>query len=82
MNSKLTLKLNKTIIEKAKTYSKKNGVSLSKLVEHYFTLIVSEQKHQRNKLSRVVLELSGILELPENFDLKTERTNYLIDKYK
>ena len=35
MNSKLTLNLNKNIIENAKDYAKDNRTSLSKLIENY-----------------------------------------------
>jgi hypothetical protein len=43
MNSKLTLKLNKDVIEKAKIYAHKNNISLSKMVEKYFLAVVKEE---------------------------------------
>jgi len=36
MNTKLTLDINKEVIEKAKDYAKRNRISLSKLIESYF----------------------------------------------
>ena len=36
MNTKLTLSLEKSVIEEAKSYAKKTGRSLSELVENYF----------------------------------------------
>jgi len=35
MNTKLTLNLDKDIIEEAKFYAKRNKLSLSKLIENY-----------------------------------------------
>lgn len=35
MGKKLTISLNKSIIENAKTYAKSNNISLSKLIESY-----------------------------------------------
>ena len=36
MDKKLTLSLNQKIIEQAKKYAKRNGTSLSKMIESYF----------------------------------------------
>jgi uncharacterized protein (DUF3820 family) len=42
MNTKLTLTIEKTIIEKAKKYAKVNGRSLSDMVENYLKAITKE----------------------------------------
>ncbi len=81
MSTKLTLKLNKNAIEKAKLYAKSRHTSLSVLVENYFRALAGEKKHAETELSPIVQELSGIIELPEDFDLKDEYTDYLIEKY-
>jgi len=36
MNSKLTLSLNKNVIEQAKQYAKENNTSLSKMIENFY----------------------------------------------
>lgn len=36
MDKKLTLSLNQKIIEQANKYAKRNGTSLSKMIESYF----------------------------------------------
>ncbi len=82
MNSKLTLKLDKDIIEKAKVYAQKNNTSLSKMVEKYFLTFVKENKSSSFKPTSLVNELSGIIELNDNIDSKDEYTKYLINKYK
>ncbi|MDR2979889.1 MAG: DUF6364 family protein [Bacteroidales bacterium] len=39
MNTKLTLSLDADIIEDAKSYAKKNSISLSKLIENYLSFL-------------------------------------------
>jgi uncharacterized alpha/beta hydrolase family protein len=43
MDTKLTLKLEETIIEKAKEYAKNNKTSLSKLIENYLLNITGDK---------------------------------------
>jgi hypothetical protein len=43
MNTKLTLRLDRDLIEGAKRHSAKSGKSVSKLVSDYFTLIDARQ---------------------------------------
>ncbi|MCH8069430.1 MAG: hypothetical protein IID16_09225 [Candidatus Marinimicrobia bacterium] len=81
MNTKLTLKLDKGIIDRAKLYAKDKHTSLSLLVENYFKSISEEREETDIELSPIVQELSGIIELPKDFNLKKEYTNYLIEKY-
>ena len=42
MNTKLTLTLEKEVIEKAKEFAARQGQSLSSLVENYFKLLTFE----------------------------------------
>ena len=44
MNTKLTLSLEKTVIEEAKSYAKKTGRSLSELVENYFKSLTEKSE--------------------------------------
>ena len=60
METKLTLKLEQSVIQSAKQYAKKNNKSLSKLVEDYFKNLVSENKLKR-QYSPLVEELSSVL---------------------
>ncbi|MFA5518334.1 MAG: DUF6364 family protein [Spirochaetota bacterium] len=82
MDSKLTLKLDKTIIEKAKTYAMINNTSLSQMVEKYFIAILTETNYDNYKLSPIVKELSGVIKPFPSDDLKNDYTEYLIKKYK
>jgi hypothetical protein len=81
MHTKLTLKLSKKVIDKAKGYAKSKHTSLSVLVENYFKSLAEEKENSEKELSPIVQELSGIIELPEGFDMKKEYTKYLIEKY-
>jgi len=42
MKTKLTLRLDEAVIERAKAYAAKRGTSVSGLVEDYFRLVASE----------------------------------------
>jgi Family of unknown function (DUF6364) len=81
MDSKLTLKLDKSVIERAKQYAYKNKMSLSRLIEAYLDSI-TRQKSQDIEITPFVDSLSGIIELPENFDFKQDYKDYLNEKYK
>ncbi|MBL7127617.1 MAG: hypothetical protein ISS16_01380 [Ignavibacteria bacterium] len=81
MNVKLTLKLSKEAIDKAKSYANNTNESLSSLVEKYFRLISSKMNTKDFEISQNVLELSGIIKLDKKFDLKKEYRKHIIEKY-
>ena len=60
MNSKLTLTIDKTIIEAAKKYAKTNGRSLSSIIEAYLKLLVdSKEIESEFDISPLVQSLWG-----------------------
>ena len=61
MDSKLTLKLDQTAIERAKQYAEKRGVSLSRMVETYFLSLAEREATPAPQPTGVVAELAGIL---------------------
>lgn len=81
MNTKLTLKLNKRVIERAKKYAQKNNQSLSIIVENYFKTISDKENKNDIEISPNVLELSGIIKLSENLNLKEIYGKHLNKKY-
>jgi hypothetical protein len=81
MNTKLTLNVDKRVIEKAKEYSKSRKISLSRLIESYLSSLISGQS-QDIEITPLVESLSGVIQLEEDFDYKERYTDYLIDKYK
>ena len=81
MDTKLTLLLDKKVIEQAKKYAKKKNISLSKLIEAYLTKTTS-QKGDVPAVSPLVKSLSGVLKLPKNFNDKKAYSDFLAEKYK
>jgi len=81
MNTKLTLKLNKRVIERAKRYAQKNNKSLSVMVENYFKTISDKENINDIEISPNVLELSGIIKIPDNLNLKNIYGKHLEEKY-
>lgn len=82
MNTKLTLTLEKEIIEVAKDFAKKNGQSLSEIVENYFKhLIEYSSFEKKTMLSPKVESLRGILKVEDDFDYKKVLEEELMKKY-
>jgi len=84
MNTKLTLSLDKSIIDEAKLYAKEQHTSLSKLIANYLTVLTKkdEVKTDEMEISPLVKRLVGVISLDDDFDYKTEVRDYLIEKYK
>ena len=81
MDTNLTLKLDKEIINRAKDYAESKKISLSKLIESYLQLLTNESS-SKDKISPLVESLSGVIELPKKYDDKDDFANYLTEKYK
>lgn len=81
MDKKLTLSLDKTIIESAKNYAKSNNISLSKLIESYLKTLTKRKKNS-TEITPLVESLSGVITLDEDFDVKNAYKDFLIEKYK
>lgn len=79
MDTKLTLKLSGEIIEQAKTYARKKNTSLSKLIESYLSLLVDPNEKQ--EVTPLVKSLSGVIDLPKDFDHKTNYKKHVVNKY-
>ena len=68
MNSKLTLSINKEVIDAAKDYAKSQGRSLSNVIkEHTFNAVIEE--------------LCGSVKLPHNKTYDDIKTEALMEKY-
>jgi hypothetical protein len=73
---KLTLRLNKRLIEYAKKYAAGHNISVSELVETFFRRLEGADEEGHTQLVR---QLTGIL--PETVDVEQEYANHLMDKY-
>ncbi|MEO2069610.1 MAG: DUF6364 family protein [Desulfurobacteriaceae bacterium] len=60
MKTKLTLRLDKTVIEEAKEYSRKRGESISQIVEKFFSVLLDD-KNDKEELTPTVKKLKGLL---------------------
>lgn len=83
MNTKLTLTIDQSIIEKAKKYARKKERSLSDLVESYLKALTTEENITKveNELSPTLKSLKGSFKMSKNFDYKKELSDRLTEKY-
>ncbi|MBT8233213.1 MAG: hypothetical protein HKO66_07575 [Saprospiraceae bacterium] len=82
MKTKLSLTIEKEIIEIAKKYAKEKGQSLSDMVENYFKLITHERRKLKpNQLSPRVKRLRGIIKTDQKLVNKKTLTEELINEY-
>lgn len=82
MNTKLTLTIERDIIERAKRYAKDKNRSLSDIIENYLKILTEkEQKNENQILNPIVESLKGSFKMPKNMDYKKELRNRLEEKY-
>jgi len=79
MNSKLTLTVEKTIIEKAKAYAKNTGRSLSDLIENYLESLT--QEIPESDISPKLSKIAGKIKLPKDFNEEETLRNYFENKH-
>ncbi|HSF53729.1 MAG TPA: DUF6364 family protein [Algoriphagus sp.] len=82
MDTKLTLKLDRNIIERAKVYASDHQVSLSKLVENYLNSLTSNQNQKEISISPFVKSISSKTPMPADYDYKKDYRDYLEEKYR
>ena len=80
MDTKLTLKLKKKVIDQAKKYAAAHEISLSKIIENYLAAITSESE-KKEEISPLVKSLSGVIQLPSDFNSKGQLHKHLNEKY-
>ena len=85
MDTKLTLKLDKFVIEQAKEYASLHKRSLSRIIESYLRLLINRDKNDNEsdiEISPFVKSMSTGVNIPVELDYKSEILNHLIDKHK
>lgn len=86
MDTKLTLKLDKDIIDMAKLYAASQKRSLSRMIETYLKTLVSQADLKSVtddiEISAFVKSMASGVQLPANLDYKKEYSDYLSEKYK
>ncbi len=82
MTTKLTLRLDDTVIRKAKKTASKKGVSLSRMVEDYFKSVGEQEQHEVRE-SPVLYEVSGVLSGKQDASqLRAGYRKHLAEKYR
>lgn len=81
MNTKLTLTIDKSVIEKAKIYAHNKNRSLSDLIENYLKALTNEEPSTEIELTPIVRSLKGSFKMPKDFDYKMELKDELKKKY-
>jgi len=83
MSTKLTLSIEQDVIEKAKSYAKLQGRSLSNIIEEYLKSISSDEKvNQKQELSNILKELKGSIKPPKDkYSYKEILEDALLEKY-
>ena len=79
MNTKLTLRLDKGLIESAKKHARMRGKSVSQMVADYFLILDKKTVTKKTGLTPIVKSLKGALK-NSNISEKDYK-DYLKDKY-
>lgn len=61
MTTKLTLRIDDKLIERAKSHAQRTGKSVSRMVEDYFELLPDSGQAEHRRLPPIVSSLRGIL---------------------
>jgi len=81
MNTKLTLSIEKSVIEKAKLYAKKSGRSLSDLIESYLERLIRSSEELAEEVPEEFKELFGTMNLSSEIDDKAAIRNIIYEKH-
>ena len=84
MNTKLTLTIEKEVIDRAKKYAKEEKRSLSDIIENYLKMLTqskSELNVNEQELNPLVASLRGSFKMPKDMDYQKELNKRREDKY-
>ncbi len=79
MTTKLTLTIDKAIIEQAKEYALQSGTSLSKLTENFFKSLA--QSPHIPSMEHPVWQLKGSIPAAAIENMQQDYASFLLDKY-
>lgn len=82
METTLTIKLDKSTLEKAKKYASIHNKELSEIIESFLKSLTSIEKDKEEiTISPFVQSMKTGVQLPKEFDYKKEYIDYLLKKY-
>lgn len=85
MDTKLTLKLDKYVIDRAKEYASSHKRSLSRMIESYLKSLIDKASPDSKddiEISPFVKSMTTGVKIPADFDYKKAYGDYLSEKYK
>jgi hypothetical protein len=85
MDTKLTLKLDKFVIEQAKEYASSQKKSLSRIIESYLKSLIDRDKNEDEsdiEISPFVKSMSTGIKIPADLDYKADILEHLEVKHK
>jgi hypothetical protein len=85
MDAKLTLKLDKYVIERAKEYASSHKRSLSRMIESYLKSLIDKDSLDSKddiEISPFVKSMTTGVKIPADLDYKKAYGDYLSEKYK
>lgn len=80
MDAKLTLKLDESVIERAKKYAAAQKLSLSRLIENYLNSLTGEE--DESEISPFVKSIATGKRIPADAEDREGYTDYLEAKYR
>ena len=80
MTTKLTLSVDRQVVQKAKRYARRQNKSLSQLVTNYLRHVTAEDR-EVSDIDPVVLEIADEIPLDQLPQLEEPKYRYLRDKY-
>ena len=85
MDTKLTLKLDKFVIEQAKEYASSHKRSLSRIIESYLKSLINRDRNNDEseiEISPFVKSMATGIKIPNDFDYKSGILDHLEEKHK
>ena len=82
MDTKLTLKLDQTVIEQAKNYASDHKQSLSRIIENYLKILVGKKEKQEIEISPFVRSMALKSNIAADLNVKEEYRKHLEKKHK
>lgn len=77
MKTKLTVRVDAQLVQSAKRYARRRGISLSRLIENYLNTLAFEQDEPLGQ-TPILQRLSGIL--PEDASIEDQHKHW-VEKY-
>jgi hypothetical protein len=80
MRTRLTLRIDQELVEKAKSYARQSGKSVSQLISEYLELLTEREQRQSRPLTPTVESLLGSLAGTGQFDYTKRQTDLCQDE--